>query len=67
MKKETLILFAAITFLFLRNIPLCLFMPIWSHGDEIGHFDYILKLSRGHLPQPTDLIESQLFLLHKVH
>ena len=67
MKKESLILFAAITFLFLRNIPLCLFMPIWSHGDEIGHFDYILKLSRGHLPQPTDLIESQLFLLHKVH
>ncbi|MFC2142031.1 hypothetical protein ACFLR7_03755 [Acidobacteriota bacterium] len=67
MKKESIILFVAISFLILRNFPLCLLMPIWAHGDEIGHFDYILKLNRGHLPQPTDYIESQLFLLHKVH
>jgi hypothetical protein len=65
--RAKLILLAAIVFLLIRNVPLCLFLPLWTHGDEIGHFDYILKLGRGHLPQPMDLIESQLFLLHKVH
>lgn len=67
MKKVPLILLAALLFLLVRNLPLCLLMPLWAHGDEIGHFDYILKLTRGQIPQPTDLIESDLFLLHKVH
>ena len=66
-ERAKLILLAAIAFLLIRNVPLCLLMPLWTHGDEIGHFDYILKLGRGHLPRPMDLIESQLFLLHKVH
>ena len=67
MKKVSLILLAALLFLLVRNLPLCLLMPLWAHGDEIGHFDYVLKLTRGQIPQPTDLIESDLFLLHKVH
>jgi len=42
-------------------------MPLWSAGDEIGHFDYVLKLNRGHLPEHTEYIESSLFLLHRAY
>ncbi len=66
-KKNKIILVSALLFLFVRNLPLCFLMPIWSHGDEIGHMDYILKISRGRIPQSADLIEPDLFLLHKVH
>jgi hypothetical protein len=64
---KKLIFLAALSFLLLRNIPLCLLMPPWAHGDEIGHFDYILKLDRGHLPVHSDMIEPQTWALHKVH
>jgi len=60
------IIFAvSLLFLLIRNIPLCFILPIWAHGDEIGHIDYILKIGRGHIPQPRDHIESSLFLFHK--
>ena len=55
----------AISVLFIRNIPLCFLMPIWSFGDEMGHLDYVLKLSRGHLPKPTELMESKLYLFFR--
>lgn len=66
-QKTKIIFFAAIAFLLARNIPLCFVLPLWTHGDEIAHLDYILKLGRGHIPQPKDLIEPQTFLLHKAH
>lgn len=66
-RSPLIILVLAITFLLLRNIPLCLIMPLWSAGDEIGHFDYVLKLNRGHLPEHTEYIESSLFLLHRAY
>jgi len=65
--QPRVIFFIALSFLFLRNLPLCFLMPLWSHGDEIAHIDYILKLNQGHLPQPGDYIESNLFYLHKAH
>jgi len=66
-KRNAIILVAALSFLFIRNLPLCILMPLWSHGDEIGHFDYVLKLSRGHIPRSTDIIEPDLFELHRDH
>lgn len=66
-RSPLLILILAITFLFLRNVPLCFIMPLWSAGDEIGHFDYVLKLNRGHFPEHTEYIESSLFLLHRAY
>ena len=62
-----LILVTGLSFLFIRNIPLCFIMPLWSHGDEIGHMDYALKLNRGHFPGLTEYIEPSLFLLHKAN
>jgi len=61
------ILILALSLLFIRNLPLCFIIPIWSHGDEIGHLDYVFKLNQGHLPYPTEFIESSLFILHKRH
>jgi len=52
--------------LFLRNIPLCFLLPIWAHGDEIGHLDCVMKYGRGKIPFPGDRIESGLFLFHRV-
>ena len=57
--------FMAISFLIIRNLPLCIFLPPWSFGDEMAHFDYILKLKKGHIPHPQDYIEEDLFLFHK--
>ncbi len=62
-----IIFIISISFLLIRNIPLCFLLPIWAHGDEIGHLDYVLKLSRGHIPQSYDYIEPSLFLFHKAH
>ncbi|MCX7975216.1 MAG: hypothetical protein N3B16_12085 [Candidatus Aminicenantes bacterium] len=42
-------------------------MPIWSHGDEIGHLDYIMKLNRWQLPNPREQIETSLFLFHRAN
>lgn len=61
------LLIIGLAFLWLRNGPLALFLPIWSHGDEIGHFDYVMKLGRGHLPRPDEYIEPAVFRLHKGH
>jgi len=62
----TIFFLLGVALLWIRNAPLALILPLWSHGDEIGHFDYVLKLERGKLPRPHEFIESSLFLLHKV-
>lgn len=62
-----IIFILGIFFLLARNLPLCFIMPIWAHGDEIGHFDYIMKLNRWHLPHPREQIEISLFLFHKAN
>ena len=59
------ILMLSLGALLIRNLPLCVLMPIWSHGDEIGHLDYVLKIGRGQIPQPSQYIESGLFLFHR--
>jgi hypothetical protein len=51
--------------LFIRNIPLSFLMPIWAHGDEIGHLDCIIKIGRGQIPYPGDRIDSSLFRFHR--
>lgn len=56
-----------VLFLLVRNLPLCFLMPIWAFGDEIGHFDYVMKLNRWHLPNPHEQIEASLFLFHKAN
>jgi len=61
------ILLLALSFLFVRNLPLCFLMPIWSFGDELAHLDYVLKISRGHVPQPEEFIEPELFEFHREH
>ena len=40
-------------------------MPPWVFGDEIHHLDYVLKLSRGHLPDSREAIEPRVFELHR--
>lgn len=57
----------ALCFLLIRNIPFCFILPLWSHGDEIAHFDYVLKLNRGRIPNPVEYIETSVFALHKKH
>jgi hypothetical protein len=64
--KPKYIFFTAILFLLIRNTPLCILMPLWAFGDELGHVDYVFKISRGHIPQPEEYIESSLYLLHRV-
>ena len=51
--------------LWLRNAPLAVILPPWSHGDEMAHLDYAMKIGRGHLPLPNELMERSLFQLHK--
>ncbi len=51
----------------IRNLVLSLAMPLWVAGDELAHVDYALKLSRGHIPETTEMIEPELFELHKDH
>jgi len=65
--KPKNILYLALAFILIRNIPLCISLPIWVFGDEMAHTDYALKIAKGHIPQPQDHIEPELFLLHKVH
>ncbi|MBD3413433.1 MAG: hypothetical protein GF421_03255 [Candidatus Aminicenantes bacterium] len=60
------IFLTALCFLLVRNIFFCFLLPLWSHGDEIAHFDYVLKLNRGHFPEPVEYIETSLFALHKM-
>jgi hypothetical protein len=54
-----------LAFLWLRNAPLALFLPFWSHGDEIAHLDYTLKIGRGHLPRSDEYIEPAVYRLHR--
>ncbi len=61
------LLILGLAFLWLRNAPLALFLPIWVHGDEIGHLDYLMKVGRGRLPLPGEYIEPAVFRLHKGH
>jgi hypothetical protein len=56
-----------IMILWARNAPLAVILPPWSHGDEIAHFDYAMKLGRGHIPKPEDEIEPEVFHLHRDH
>ncbi len=58
-------LIAGLALLWLRNAPLALFLPLWSHGDEIGYLDYAMKIGRGHLPRVDEFIEPAVFRLHK--
>jgi len=58
-------LIAGLLALFIRNVPLSFLLPIWAHGDEIGHLDCIMKIGRGKVPFPGDRIESALFLFHR--
>jgi hypothetical protein len=59
------LLIVGLAFLWIRNAPLSLLLPLWSHGDEIGYFDYVMKIGRGHLPRPDESIEPAVFRLHK--
>jgi hypothetical protein len=59
------LLIVGLAFLWIRNAPLSLLLPPWSHGDEIGYFDYVKKIGRGHLPRPDESIEPAVFRLHK--
>ncbi len=54
-----------LAFLWLRNAPLDLIIPHWSQGDEMAHFDYTMKIGRGQIPRPDELMERALFRLHK--
>lgn len=53
-------LVAALVFLFLRNVPFALRVPVNTFGDELGRIDCVMKLGRGHLPHPADFIERRL-------
>ncbi len=61
------LLIAGLALLWFRNAPLAVLFPIWAHGDEIGHLDYLMKIGRGHLPRPDEYIEPAVFRLHKGH
>jgi len=67
MSFPRLLFVICLVFFLLRNLTLSLVMPLWVSGDEAAHVDYALKLSRGQIPQTTDLIELDLFELHKNH
>jgi hypothetical protein len=60
-------LVASLVFLLARNLPLCISLPIWIFGDEMAHLDYALKLQKGHVPQPLDFIEPELFAFDRDH
>ncbi|RLE08435.1 MAG: hypothetical protein DRJ06_04545 [Candidatus Aminicenantes bacterium] len=57
--------FIALVFLVIRNVPLSIFLPPWSFGDEMAHFDFILKLERGKIPHPCDYLEQDLYLFYR--
>ena len=65
MNLPRLLFIISLVFFLIRNITLSLAMPIWSHGDEMAHVDYILKVGRGNIPTASEQIEPELFQFHR--
>lgn len=61
----SLLFIVSLAIFLVHNIAMAVYGPVWAFGDEMAHWDYVMKVGQGRVPQIDDPIERQLFFFHR--
>ena len=61
----SLLFIVSLAIFLVHNVAMAVYGPVWAFGDEMAHWDYVMKVGQGRVPQIDDPIERQLFFFHR--